>query len=338
MNRKRIMVLVGGLTSIIFLYFALRGQDWAEIVDAFQKANYLWLIPAGCLILADYVFRAWRWGVILKPAARRQLPMSMLFPVLLLGFAANNVFPARAGEVWRMWGLTNRTHVRKTVALSTLIVERVFDVLTLLFLLAIASIVYPLPEHIKGIQYLLSGLFMFVLIGLLLIIFFEQWTLRITTRLIQPLPVSLRERLQGMIGSFAKGLHALKEPRALAGIVGSSLLAWGSQAFSFTAILLAFGLTYLPAAQLFGASILMLALINILIMIPAGPGNVGTFEVAGKEALMITAIATPEQAIAIVLVTHMLQWLLVTGLGVLIAVQQGITLTRLGTAPELTEG
>ena len=337
MNKKRIMVLVGALISIFFLYIALRNQDWVKIVDAFKKANYLWLVPASIFILADYVFRAWRWSIILQPAARRRLPMSTLFPVLLLGFAANNVFPARAGEVWRMWGLAQRTHVRKTVGLSTLIVERVFDVFTLLFLLAIASMVYPLSAHTKGIEYVLTFLFVLLLVGLLLILFFEEWILRNATRLMWPIPSSFRERLLGMIGRFTTGLQALKERRALAGIVSSSLLAWGSQTFSFTMILLAFGL-YLPPAQLFSASILMLALINLLIMIPAGPGNVGTFEFAGKLALTIAAIATSEQATAIVLVTHILQWLLVTGLGVLIAIQEGLTLARLSRGPELTEG
>jgi len=331
------MVFLGILISIIFLYIAFRDQNWAEIINAFQDVNYLWLLPASIFILADYVFRAWRWGVILKPAAQRQLPMNILFPVLLLGFAANNVFPARAGEVWRMWGLARRTHVRKTIALSSLIVERVFDVFTLLFLLAVASLVYPLSGETKGIGYVLTGLFACVFVGLMLFLFFEQWTLKIATRLMWPIPPSLRERLLDIMGNFAQGLHALKQPKALASIMGSSLLAWGSQALSFTMILLAFGL-HLPPVQLFGVSVLMLAMINLFIMLPAGPGSVGTFELGGQQALMITAITTSEHATAIVLVIHILQWLLVTGLGLMIALQAGITFTRFSQAPELTEG
>lgn len=337
MSRKRIIVLLSILISAFFLYIAFRNQEWAEVFEALQGVNYLWLVPASIFILADYVFRAWRWGVILKPAAGRQLPMNILFPVLLLGFAANNVFPARAGEVWRMWGLARRTHVRKTIALSTLIVERVFDVFTLLFLLAVASLVYPLSGEAKGIGYVVTGLFVCVFVGLMLFLFFEQWTLKIATRLMSPIPLSLRTRLLDIMGNFAQGLQALKEPQALASIIGSSLLAWGSQALSFALILLAFGLL-LPPVELFGVSMLMLAMINILIMLPAAPGNVGTFEAAGQQALMITAITTSEHALAIVLVIHVLQWLLVTGVGLMIALQAGLTFTRFSQAPELTEG
>lgn len=334
--RKRLIVLVGMVTSFLFLWLALRGQAWGEIVAAFGRADYRWLLPAGLLILADYAFRAWRWGMILQPAVGRRLPWTMLFSVLLLGFAANNVLPARAGEIWRMWGLSNRTAVRKTVALSTLVVERVFDGFTLLFFLAVAGLIQPLDGQARYIEYGTFLLFGMVLVGLLLVLFFEEWTLKLAARMMWFVPDALRERLLSMIGRFAEGLHALRRPAALAGIVASSLLAWSSQALSFTVILVAFGLN-LPLATLLYASILMLALINLVIMIPAGPGNVGTFDVGGKLALTLAGVAIGQPALgtAIVLVTHMLQWFVVTGLGLLLATQEGVTLAGLRAGPKL---
>lgn len=124
----------------------------------------------------------------------------------------------------------------------------------------------------------------------------------------------------------------------LLGIVASSLLAWGSQALSFVAILKAFGLL-LPLPALGYTAILMLALINLLIMIPSGPGNVGTFEGGGVLALTLAGVAVgqPERATAITLVTHMLQWLLVTALGMVIAAREGLTLAGLRAGPEALE-
>lgn len=327
MTQKRLLVAGGFLVSLFFLWLALRGQAWGDLLYAFQQVAYPWLLPAVLLILADYAFRAWRWGLILRPAAGERLPFMTLFPVLLLGFAANNVFPARAGEVWRMWGLAQRSEVRKTVALSTLVVERVFDGFTLLFFLVLAGWIQPLDGQARLLQYGTFLLFGMVLGGLLMLLFFEKATLRLATRLMWPIPASLRERLLGMLETFTQGLHALRQPRSLAGIIGSSLLAWGSQALSFMLILLAFGLR-LPPLQLLGASLLMLTLINLLIMIPAGPGNVGTFESGGVLALSIVGVGAP--AAAIVLVTHMLQWIVVTGLGGAIAFQEGISLAQLG--------
>jgi uncharacterized protein (TIRG00374 family) len=334
-NRRQLVVLGGALVSVLFLWLALRGQNWAEIASAFQRADYRWLLPAAFLILLDYGFRSWRWRVILHPAAGRRVPLSTLFPVLLLGFAANNVLPARAGEVWRMWGLYSRTGIRKALALSSLIIERVFDGFTLLFLLALAGLSQPLDGQARFIENIFTLLFGIVFVGLLFLVFFEAWTLRLASRLMWPIPAGVRGRLLNILERFVQGLHALRRPAELAAIIGSSLLAWGSQTLSFAAILLAFGLGLSPA-ELFATSILMLALINLGIMIPAGPGNVGTFEAAGLLALRVANVAVrPEEALAIVLVAHMLQWLLVTGLGVIIAAREGITLATLNTTPEL---
>ncbi len=331
MSRKRMLMAGGVLVSLLFLWLALRGKDWPAIAAAFEQADYRWLLPASILVLADYGFRAWRWGVILRPAAGRLLPLSTLFPVLLLGFAANNVLPARAGELWRMWALARRTSLRKTVALSTLVVERVFDGFTLLFLLAVAGLVHPLEGQARLLEYGFAALFVLVLIALLLLLFWEEETLRLATRLMWPFPIGLRERLLSVVGAFAEGLHALRQPRALLAIMASSLLAWGTQALSFAALLLAFGLVNSPA-HLFSTSILMLAVVNLLIMIPAGPGNVGTWEAAGLLALALAGASTgrAELATAMVLATHMLQWVLVTGLGVVLAAREGIKLGSVG--------
>jgi uncharacterized protein (TIRG00374 family) len=334
MSRKQLLILLGAVISLVFLYLSLRGQDWGDIVASFAAADYRWLVPAGVLILADYAFRAWRWGIILKPAAGQRISPRILFPVLLLGFAANNILPARAGEVWRMWGLAQRTSVRKTVALSTLVVERVFDGFTLVFLLGVAGSIHQLTEQAQWIETVALFLFGAVLVGLLMFLFLEDFTLRLAAWVMWPVPEGLRDRLLDVMARFAKGLHALRRPQSLIGIIGTSLLAWGSQALSFAMILLAFNATANPA-ELITVSILMLALINLIIMIPAGPGNVGTFEGAGVLALTISGIAiSSEQALAVVIVTHMLQWFLVTVLGVVIAAREGISLAGLNAGPQ----
>jgi uncharacterized protein (TIRG00374 family) len=333
MNRKHLLVLGGALISLVFLYLSLRGQDWSEIGAAFRAADYRWLLPAAVLILADYGFRAWRWGIILKPAVGQRLSLRVLFPVLLLGFAANNILPARAGEVWRMWGLSQRTPVRKSVALSTLIVERVFDGFTLVFLLGVAGTIHRLTDQAQWIETIALALFGAVFVGILMFLFFEDFTLRLAARLMWQMPEGIQARLLDVMSRFAQGLHALRQPSALFGIIGTSVLAWGSQALSFGMVLMAFNATTNPA-ELVSVSILMLALINLLIMIPAGPGNVGTFEGAGVLALNISGIAVAgEQALAIVVVVHMLQWIMVTGLGVFIAAREGISLAGLNAGP-----
>ncbi|MCB0076876.1 MAG: flippase-like domain-containing protein [Anaerolineales bacterium] len=338
MMRKRLIIAFGLVVSAFFLWLTLRDQAWGEVAAAFGQADYRWLLPAALLIMVDYLIRGWRWQIILRPILSRPLPLGSSFSILLLGFAANNVLPARAGELWRMWGLSQRADVRKTVVLSTLVVERLFDGLTLLFLLALSGLLFPLQGQAQMVETALAALFGVVLLGLLAFLFFEDQMVRLATLLMWPFPHELRERLLGLIDRFTDGLHALRRPRALLAIVFTSLLAWGSQALSYAAILLAFGLRLDPL-HLLGVATLMLALINLLILIPAAPGNVGTYEGGGRLALSIAGIAAlrGETGTAIILVSHMLQWLLVTAGGLIIAAQQGISLARVPSELSLAE-
>ncbi|HYN86968.1 MAG TPA: lysylphosphatidylglycerol synthase transmembrane domain-containing protein [Ardenticatenaceae bacterium] len=323
MTRNRLLAVVGIVISAVALWFAFRGLRPAELLVTFRRANYLFVIPAACLILADYWFRALRWRVILAPIKRN--PVERLFPTLIIGFAANNVIPARVGELWRVWGLDHQEQVGKSRALATLVLERVFDGFTLLFLLALYSLWFPLSGQARLLEYLFLLFFGAVLAGLLLLLFLEAFTLRLATFLMWPLPGRLRERALAVIGNFALGLHSLRNPRTLGAIVGTSLLAWLCEAGGYYALMQGFGLPLSPT-HMAGAAILTLCLINLGILLPAAPGYVGTFESFGKLALVGGFAVREELALGVVVLSHGLQYLLVTGLGFFFAARAGLNL------------
>ena len=134
--------LVGLALTIIFLVLALQRVDLPAFVDELRHVNYIWLIPSALCTLLGYVLRTVRWRVILSGAARA--PLTTLFPVLIMGFATNNLLPGRLGEIWRAYLLGRKRNVRKTLALASVVVERVFDGITLIALLAIVSIAIQL--------------------------------------------------------------------------------------------------------------------------------------------------------------------------------------------------
>lgn len=323
MTRNRLMALVGLLISIIALWFAFRGLNLDEMVAAFRQADYRFVLPAAALILADYAFRSLRWHFILSPT--KQIPTARLFPILIIGFAANNVIPARVGELWRVWGLDQKEGVGKSLSLATLVVERLFDGFTLLFLLAIFSLWQPLTGQARYMEYLFMALFGVILVGLLMLILAEAFTLRLATMLMWPVPPELRRRALGMIQRFAHGLHSLRSLRTLGAIVATSLAAWLCEAAGYYVLMVGFGFDLSPAA-LAGAAIFTLCLINLGILLPAAPGYVGTFESFGKLAL-VGGFAQPEAlATALVVFSHGLQYLLITGLGILFATREGLNL------------
>ncbi|MCZ7571993.1 MAG: flippase-like domain-containing protein [Ardenticatenaceae bacterium] len=323
MTRNRLLTVVGLAVSAIALWFAFRGLHLDELLEAFRRANYLFVLPAAVLILADYWFRSIRWHIILAPT--RRIPVRRLFPILVVGFAANNVIPARVGELWRVWGVSQREGVSKSLALATLVVERVFDGFTLLFLLAIFSLWQPLTGQARFMEYTFLLLFGIILVGMLMLLFLEPFTLQLAATLMWPIPPRFRTRALGMIRNFAQGLHSLRRPGLLGAIMGVSLLAWLCEAAGYFALMRGFGLALSPV-RMMGAAIFTLCLINLGILLPAAPGYVGTFESFGKLALVGGFGVGEELALGVVVLSHGLQYVLITGLGFVFAAREGLSL------------
>src|SRR5690606_28637392 len=132
MNRRRI--ILGFAVSAFFLVFALRGQDYAAIREAFSQVTYWYLIPALGLYFIGLLVRAYRWSVLLRPV--EAVPARSLVGINAVGLMANDVMPLRTGEFVRAYALSQRTNVTKSTALATIAVERIFDGMALLAFIA----------------------------------------------------------------------------------------------------------------------------------------------------------------------------------------------------------
>src|SRR5688572_21745484 len=130
-NWKRWLVLALGFAiSGVFIYLALRGLNLQAVWQDIQSAQYGWLIPGvGVYFIAVWA-RTWRWHYLLRPIKR--IPLRSLFPVVVIGYMGNNVYPFRAGEVIRAYVLKRNHDVSISASLATIIVERIFDGLVML--------------------------------------------------------------------------------------------------------------------------------------------------------------------------------------------------------------
>src|SRR5579859_7048187 len=130
---QRLRVLVGVAVSLFFLYWAFRlvgNGNLGSAVESIQHANYWFLLPALAAYFAGVWLRAVRWRVLLKPV--KSIEVSTLFPVVVIGYMANDVLPARLGEVVRAYVLGEQEDIPKTTTLATIVVERLFDGIAML--------------------------------------------------------------------------------------------------------------------------------------------------------------------------------------------------------------
>ncbi len=330
MSKRRVTAIAGFVLTFFFLYLAVRNIEWAEVGTAFRKANYVFILPATLFVLADYLLRTWRWHHILWPT--RAISVRALFPILVIGFAANNLLPARIGELARVYLLERSEGVSKSLGLATLVVERVFDGFTLLFLLAATSLVFPLSGLAEQMEYIFLAGFGLVLIALLLMLFREAWTLRLAGLILRPLPHGLADRLQAMLASFILGLHAFRHRSALLRVMVISLAAWLCEAAGYGTLMLAFDFNMTPGT-LVGAAIFTLVMINLGILLPSAPGYVGTFQFFTIAALATFGVSR-EAALSYSILSHAMQYVLITALGIFFLWRANLSLTSIEAASE----
>jgi glycosyltransferase 2 family protein len=300
---------IGLLISGVFLYLAFRGQDFQEIGNALRQANYWYVIPAVGLYFIGVYLRAFRWAWVLRGVA--PLSTRFLFSVVVIGYMANNVLPLRAGELVRSYVLSTRTGMRKTSILATIAVERLFDGLTMIVFILVASMFIGLTAQLEAVTLVAAGLFG-VLIAVLLILTTASARELLIMRVLPILPVAIRARAERVLESVFAGLSVLRRRNDLVIISGLSIIAWLFEASMYLVISIGFGLEVGIAAIL-----LVTAVANLATLIPSSPGYVGPFEAGVLLALVGAVGIQRELALSFAIVVHAALYLPITlwGLG-----------------------
>ena len=147
-----------------------------------QHGNYLWLIPSVAVYFLAVLVRTWRWDYLLRPLKR--IPVKRLFPVVVIGYMGNNIFPFRIGELLRAYVLKRNEDVSISSSLATIVVERIFDGLTMLLFVFVALPTVPsLPDGLRYIVIVGSVLFL----GALVVFLFLAAKPDVAARIYNPL-------------------------------------------------------------------------------------------------------------------------------------------------------
>jgi len=323
--RQLVTLIVSLAITAVFLYLALNRVDWVKLGHTLASANFAFIALSAVAMFFSYVLRTVRWRQFLAPT--KKITVRRLFPVLIVGFALNNLLPARPGEFARGYWLGKREGISKTLGVATVIVERVADGFTLVGFLVAALLSFErlgldLPLVAEWIAFAMTVIFGVALAGMIFLLVREELALRVLRWFTRFLPASIAARIETMLGSFVLGLHSLKSARDVFTIVLLSLVIWTLEAATYFFMLIAFGaLTTIGRRAV--AGVMTMAMINFGVMIPAAPGGVGPYEAAGIFAL--SAFGVDETTAAgVALVTHAIQFGMITGLGLLFIWLEGI--------------
>ncbi len=343
MRSKRFWL--GLAISLLFLFLLVWRIDLDETARTFREADYRFLIPGIVIYFFAAAIRTLRWWLLLLPL--RQIAVRRLFPVLVVGYMANNLLPVRLGEVVRSYYLGQREAVSKSAALATIVVERVFDGVTLLFLLGVVSAFLPVTGLLKDLardtgiplSVMVTGATLpFVLVlGFLTLVAYQPWRLlRLAGAVASRLPGRLETRILGLAELFITGLGILRQPRRLAALFFLSITVWLMEVAMYFAIGFSFDLSS-PlggVGAMLAAMVAVTAISNLAISIPSSQGGIGPFELFAAATLVVLGVKG-ETAAAYAVVLHIALLVPVTLLGLLYlwtGRESLVRLVRLGMA------
>ena len=329
----------GIAVSLVFLGLFFRKVDVGETLGILRDANYLFVVPAVLVYFVAVYFRTLRWRYLLR--SLKPLGVGRLYPVVVVGYMANNVLPVRLGEVVRAYYLSRREGVSASGSLATILVERVVDGLTLLVFIALVSLSLPVLGVVEGLAErgnfspLLLGLavpLLFVGVAgvLVLLASFPRRSIKLVILVLRYLPTGFIRRIEPLAVRFLDGLWALRSPRRLLVLFLLSVPVWLAEAAMYLILGYSFRLdqAFGGFAELVAVIILLTAVANLATSLPSSPGGIGPFEFLAKTTLVLSGVEA-DSATAYVIILHMTLLVPVTLAGVAYLWAGNLTLGRL---------
>jgi glycosyltransferase 2 family protein len=283
--------------SALLLFLALRGLNWANVVTVLSQADVGWLMLGAALGMTGFVVRSFEWHYLLQPAG--QVGGWRLFTPVAVGYTANNLLPARAGEFVRAYLVGKRESVSKTIALGTIFVERVIDLSILLLILVVLSLLFPYADWVRQASMLLSLAF----VGLCLVAGIALTRVNLGVRAVDATLGRFVPKLANTVNyylkSFVHGFDLSAHLGCLAAAVGLTGLRWLLEALMYAAVLQSVGL--FEQVPVHGVFVLMVA-VNIACIIPQAPSFIGSVQFASIEVLALFGVSRDEAAAFSVLI------------------------------------
>jgi uncharacterized protein (TIRG00374 family) len=314
--RGAIQAVVGIAISVIAIAIVLGSVDLEKTAEVLRQTAPGWVAIAIGFLTIDVLLRAVRWQRLLAPVA--WVPYRRILRYVLIGYLANNVLPARLGELVRSHFLGDREGISRTTTLGTVVVERVIDTTMVVAIAAVAILVLNVRGVITNVVTIGVAVVAILVVGLAVGI--------AAHRLPGAEAVASRAarwpRVGDVVTKLRSGLAVAGRPRTLAEALAISAFAWIASLLAFAAVGQAVGLELR-----IGEAALLASSVALASAIPSGPGYLGTYELAAVKVAETIGLPT-DQAFATALLVHA-SILILTSLGGLVALA---TLGRRQTA------
>lgn len=319
----RKLTIIGIILSIVFIFLAFRNFNFDDFISALLNVNIFLVFLAAGVFLCSYVLRGVRWQIMLKSV--KEIPFSTSFCIIFIGYMANTLLPMRLGEFVRAYVLGVKEHISKLASLSSIILERIFDGIILVFFLSVLLIFYPFPGWVKNLGIFTAILFCGGISIIFIITHYQTKAINFLYYILHFFSDSFHKKIVPYIEKFILGLGMLKNRSQISSVTIISVFIWLNEALVYYILLIAFDIT---ESSLFLIALFTMIVINFGIMIPSSPGNIGTYHYFCVLALTLFGVSS-NTALAYAIIANALMIICTVFFGVLCMWQMGFSISDL---------
>lgn len=343
MKKNHIRAILLFALTFVFLFFFFRSVEWSEVLGYLNDIDLKLFVVLLLLVPVNYVTRAIRWNCLLKHE-KKGVSFYNRFAGNAVGFAITALFPGRLGELVKPLYLAQKEDLKKGFVIGTVVVERMFDLFIMCFLLGIFFVSRPLYTSIFNMeieQDAYSNLALWGIIGIAIAIivllvtlslyFFKEKTLKFIAFFLKPLSQKWRDQIMNLIEEFIGGLKFFHSVGDVFVYIFWSLVVWINIAIFYWIWLVAFDVR-VPFFYIFPFVFLTMVGASI-----PTPGMIGGFDYFSKYGLTTLYGVEANLAVGMTLLVHAIQLAVTYVVGYGILWKEGISLVQIKKMGEKTK-
>lgn len=319
----------GTIIAVILLAYCVKDIRLADMERLVERVNFYYLIPTLVMQFAVIISKAIRWRTIIEKT--RKMPLLRAIPLFSAGQVLNIAMPALTGQVGRLLLFAKKAGLSKTFVFSTVVIEVLFDAISLLVLIFLMSMVFVFPAEYRSISYAIAAATFSLFILLYLILHFKKQISAFGERNIKNRWPSVYITLKKFIYSFARGISLLRSTQYFCRTLFLSFASWSAHVLVIYFLFKSFGFQ-LPLIT----AVVLMVINTLAVMIPITPGNAGTFELAIVAPLLAFKIVKSD-AVLFAFALHILDLVPIFAMGLLFLRTEKMTIREIKEEGEKEE-
>jgi len=319
---RYLKLLIAGLTSIVGIYFAFRGENLESLWSQILQIDKVAFFSANLLLLLSCVIRAYRWGLLIEPIEK--IGLKHLFSSTMIGYFGNGVLVFRLGELLKAYSISKNSSLSVPQAFGTVILERILDLLTVLFIFLLFFPWFPFEYEWLRVSVIAFSVLLMVMILFIFLVIKFQWNNKLNS--LKIFQTSNGKNIIHILNKIFDGIILIKNIKHYFGVIVSSGLLWGIYYFITFILLYACGIDL----GIVGSGVLLL-IGSFAIGIPALPGSAGTYDAGVKFGLITVFSIVSDKALTYALVSHFVSYFPVVIVGALYFTMGSIKISEFQT-------